>query len=118
MRTRYAKWMYEWESKLTSVDNNRVVRPLEWGLEYAHAWIGGQFTQQPGVERVDRLTTARPTARVRYSLAHVNQRDLRRSERMHNGTNTSKIPKNHAVACSNCPPRAGTPNCAQRESDR
>ena len=38
MRTRYAKWMYEWESKLTSVDNNRVVRPLEWGLEYAHAW--------------------------------------------------------------------------------
>jgi dienelactone hydrolase len=38
MRTRYAKWMYEWESKLTSVDNNRVVRPLEWGLEYAQAW--------------------------------------------------------------------------------
>ena len=38
MRTRYARWMYDWESKLTSVDNNRVVRPLEWGLEYAHSW--------------------------------------------------------------------------------
>ena len=34
----YAKWMYEWENRLTSVDNNRVVRPLEWGVEWAHDW--------------------------------------------------------------------------------
>ena len=26
MRARYAKWMYDWEDRLTSVDNNRVVR--------------------------------------------------------------------------------------------
>jgi dienelactone hydrolase len=38
MATRYAKWMYDWESKLTSVDNNRVVRPLEWGVEYFKNW--------------------------------------------------------------------------------
>lgn len=30
--------MYEWETRLTSVDNNRVVRPLEWGLEWAQNW--------------------------------------------------------------------------------
>ena len=30
--------MYEWENRLTSVDNNRVVRPLEWGVEWAHEW--------------------------------------------------------------------------------
>ena len=36
MRTRYAKWMYDWEDRLTSVDNNRVVRPLDWGVEWAH----------------------------------------------------------------------------------
>jgi dienelactone hydrolase len=30
--------MYEWEHRLTSVDNNRVVRPLEWGLEWARDW--------------------------------------------------------------------------------
>jgi hypothetical protein len=30
--------MYDWEDRLTSVDNNRVVRPLEWGAEWAHAW--------------------------------------------------------------------------------
>ena len=33
--------MYEWETRLTSVDNNRVVRPLDWGLEWTHAWPGG-----------------------------------------------------------------------------
>jgi dienelactone hydrolase len=38
MRTRYAQWMYDWEIRLTSVDNNRVVRPLDWGLEWAQDW--------------------------------------------------------------------------------
>jgi dienelactone hydrolase len=38
MRSRYAKWMYDWEDRLTSVDNNRVVRPLEWGVEFARDW--------------------------------------------------------------------------------
>ena len=38
MRTRYQQWMHDWESRLTSVDNNRVVRPLEWGIEWAHDW--------------------------------------------------------------------------------
>ncbi|MBA3914926.1 MAG: alpha/beta hydrolase family protein [Acidobacteriales bacterium] len=30
--------MYDWETRLTSRDNNRVVRPLEWGLDWGHAW--------------------------------------------------------------------------------
>lgn len=30
--------MHDWEHRLTSVDNNRVVRPLEWGLEWAEGW--------------------------------------------------------------------------------
>ena len=38
MPSRYAQWMYDWEHKLTSVDNNRVVRPLEWGVEWARDW--------------------------------------------------------------------------------
>jgi len=38
MPSRYAQWMYEWEHRLTSVDNNRVVRPLEWGVEWAGDW--------------------------------------------------------------------------------
>ena len=38
MPSRYAQWMYDWEHRLTSVDDNRVVRPLEWGAEWAHEW--------------------------------------------------------------------------------
>src|SRR3984885_7369473 len=38
MATRYAQWMYDWEHRLTSVDNNRVVRPLDWGVEWAREW--------------------------------------------------------------------------------
>ncbi|HUK48219.1 MAG TPA: alpha/beta hydrolase family protein [Terriglobales bacterium] len=38
MPSLYARWMYNWETRLTSVDNNRVVRPLEWGIEWTRAW--------------------------------------------------------------------------------
>lgn len=53
MSSRYAQWMYDWEHRLTSVDNNRVVRPLEWGTEWAEAWPcrngyhPGQSAQNP-----------------------------------------------------------------------
>lgn len=30
--------MYDWETRLTSVDNNRVVRPLDWGVEWTRDW--------------------------------------------------------------------------------
>jgi pimeloyl-ACP methyl ester carboxylesterase len=40
MASRYAQWMYDWEIRLTSVDNNRVIRPLEWGEEFTQHWPG------------------------------------------------------------------------------
>ncbi len=30
----YARWMYAWETALTTRDTNRVVRPVEWGFEW------------------------------------------------------------------------------------
>jgi len=38
MLSRYDRWMYEWETRLTSVDNNRVVRPLDWGMDWTKSW--------------------------------------------------------------------------------
>ena len=32
----YAKWMIAWETRLTTQDTNRIVRPLEWGFD----WLG------------------------------------------------------------------------------
>ena len=40
MHSRYGQWMHDWETRLTSVDNNRVIRPLEWGLEWTSNWPG------------------------------------------------------------------------------
>lgn len=31
--------MYEWETRLTSVDRNRIVRPLEWGIDWSQTWL-------------------------------------------------------------------------------
>ena len=33
--------MHDWETRLTSVDNNRVLRPLDWGLEWMQDWPCG-----------------------------------------------------------------------------
>ena len=38
MRTLYRRWMEDWENRLCFRTNNRVVRPFEWGLEWAGSW--------------------------------------------------------------------------------
>src|SRR4051812_28819022 len=40
MRNRYARWMTDWETRLTTRDTNRVVRPFEWGLDWIEGWPG------------------------------------------------------------------------------
>ena len=30
----YAKWMFAWETALTTRDTNRIIRPLEWGFDW------------------------------------------------------------------------------------
>ena len=42
----YARWMYRWETRLTMRDENRVVRPLEWGFDWLAplhraGWVDG-----------------------------------------------------------------------------
>ncbi len=38
MPSLYQKWMYAWETRLTMRDTNRIVRPLDWGLDWARRW--------------------------------------------------------------------------------
>lgn len=40
----YSKWMYDWETRMTTRDNNRVVRPFEWGTEWTR-----DFPQAEGI---------------------------------------------------------------------
>ncbi len=36
----YGKLMHDWECRLNQRDNNRVVRPLDWGVEWTRRWPG------------------------------------------------------------------------------
>jgi dienelactone hydrolase len=38
----YGRWMYAWETALTTADSNRVVRPVEWGFEWLDDFIESQ----------------------------------------------------------------------------
>lgn len=35
----YARWMYRWETALTTRDENRVVRPVEWGFDWLEDFV-------------------------------------------------------------------------------
>ncbi|MGZ4833045.1 MAG: alpha/beta hydrolase family protein, partial [Terriglobales bacterium] len=61
MRRRYQNWMHEWETRLTTRDTNRIVRPFEWGEEWTHDW--------PGLS-ADRPAAASNTERFFHDLNH------------------------------------------------
>ncbi len=42
----YAKWMYAWETALTTRDENRVERPLEWGFEHLADFGGAEAAER------------------------------------------------------------------------
>jgi hypothetical protein len=44
----YARRMYAWETALTTRDENRIVRPLEWGFDWLHNGPGAELLRQAG----------------------------------------------------------------------
>jgi hypothetical protein len=66
--------MYAWETSLTTRDTNRIVRPLEWGVEWTRSWpqVNGSFPVSPaGLENAEA---------ERY-FAELNQRIVEDSDR-------------------------------------
>jgi hypothetical protein len=70
----WEKWMYAWETHLTTRDNNRIVRPLEWGIEWTRFWpqVNGSF---PAAHATFNNATAE-----RY-FSELNQRIVNDSDR-------------------------------------
>jgi hypothetical protein len=68
--------MYEWEMRLTTRDENRVVRPLEWGFEWVEPFLREHgFTDAlPGPEVMD------DPALAEAALARINQVLIRHSD--------------------------------------
>jgi dienelactone hydrolase len=52
----YAKWMWQWETTLTSRDKNRIVRPLEWGFDWLPALNGPVSSDTSDRERMIALS--------------------------------------------------------------
>src|SRR5271167_1330209 len=52
MRRLYRQWMYDWETRLTERDTNRVVRPFDWGLDWIEGWplVDGEWRGLAGAE--------------------------------------------------------------------
>jgi hypothetical protein len=44
----YARWMSQWEERLCFAATNRVVRPFDWGLEWASHWPTAAREPQAG----------------------------------------------------------------------
>ncbi len=75
LRDLYARWMYAWETKLTTRDENRVVRPLEWGFEWVAPFLEthGFASAVPGPE------VLRDEAAAEDAMVRINQLLIRNS---------------------------------------
>jgi dienelactone hydrolase len=51
----YAKWMYAWETALTTRDTNRIVRPLEWGFDWLKDFSPLALAAAPHLTDYDRM---------------------------------------------------------------
>ncbi len=43
----YARWMFAWETALTTRDTNRIVRPVEWGFDWLADYAGPRGLMPP-----------------------------------------------------------------------
>ncbi|HTV57132.1 MAG TPA: abhydrolase domain-containing 18, partial [Terriglobia bacterium] len=76
LRDWYARRMYAWETRLTMRDENRVVRPLEWGFEWITPFLQTHgfdaFIPGPDVER--------DAAAAEAAMVRINQLFIRHSD--------------------------------------
>src|ERR1700719_4492668 len=97
MPSLYARWMHDWETRLTSVDNNRVVRPLEWGIEWTRDWPcrNGSLPHQTDeqCERYIREYNLRAVAASDEFFAHKTPSDFRLETREVQVFSTREIPE-------------------------
>jgi dienelactone hydrolase len=74
IRSRYARWMNDWEYRLETRDSNRVVRPFEWGLDWT-----ADFPGCSGSASKDADVSNSPEDQKRYFL-HLNDRLISASD--------------------------------------
>ncbi len=66
----YGRWLVRWETALTTRDENRVVRPLEWGFEWLHDFVNAAGLRAM-VERAQGNESAAEAAMIAVNEAIV-----------------------------------------------
>jgi hypothetical protein len=77
IREWYARWMYDWETRLTTRDENRVVRPLEWGFE----WIAPFLEAHGFQDAVPSPDAVCDDAAAEAAMIRINQLLIRNSDK-------------------------------------
>src|SRR3954471_8586338 len=102
LRKLYSKWMFRWETKLTTRDTNRVERPFEWGLDWMHGWpfVNGRQPQAAEIESYvhqlnDKIVADSDTF-FDYKVPTDFRLENRKVERYHTGSGPA--PKDKKVA--------------------
>jgi hypothetical protein len=75
-KDRYARWMFEWETRLTTRDENRVVRPLDWGFE----WIAPFLEAHGFGSAVPCPESVRDDKAAEMAMLRINQLLIRNSD--------------------------------------
>jgi dienelactone hydrolase len=75
IRDWYARWMYKWETRLTTRDENRVVRPLEWGFGSIAPFLESHSL----ASALPDAYAARDNAAAEAAMARINQLLIARS---------------------------------------
>src|SRR5271157_3148874 len=75
-KERYARWMYRWETRLTTRDENRIVRPMEWGFE----WIAPFLEAHGFGDTAPSPEVARDDAAAEAVMVRINQLLIRNSD--------------------------------------
>ena len=76
-KQRYARWMYEWETRLTTRDENRVVRPLEWGFD----WLEPFMQAQGFGAAMPSADVARDDAAAEAAMVRINELLIQNSDK-------------------------------------
>ena len=80
-RKLYADWMFRWETELTTRDENRIVRPVEWGFDWLAEYTTPAFsaTQHPALP----ATPSSPVSAEEQEMLRINQAIIADSDRFY-----------------------------------
>jgi dienelactone hydrolase len=75
-RKAYARWMYRWETRLTTRDENRIVRPLDWGFE----WVERFLTEHDMASFLPSPESVQDPVAAEAVMTRINQLLIRKSD--------------------------------------